>query len=67
MLCVCVCNICIYMYNYKHYDKIYLSIISDETFESDKFAFTNLHTRKLQVVAVKVLHPGMKNQLKYSF
>ncbi|KAH0944567.1 hypothetical protein HN011_002009 [Eciton burchellii] len=38
--------------------------MENETFESDKFALTNLHTRKLQVVAVKVLHPGMKTQLK---
>ncbi|XP_026829620.1 uncharacterized aarF domain-containing protein kinase 2 [Ooceraea biroi] len=44
---------------------MFLSIISEKTFDqSDKFAFASPHTRKLQVVAVKVLHPGIEDRLK---
>lgn len=43
-----------------------ISIISDKVFnESDEFESTNPRARKLQAVAVKVLHPGIKGQLKY--
>lgn len=43
-----------------------ISTISDRALdESDEFASTSPRAKKLQTVAVKVLHPGIKGQLKY--